>query len=102
MIGSIFLLTTSIWQIFQIVVIYGYIDFSYIISLGLEFIASLLLMIGFILCRGEQSRLAIVSPAGPQIPSVPTRFCPKCGKQIPTDAQFCPFCRWQVEGQKRK
>jgi len=64
-------------------------------------------MIGFILYQGEQSKRAqisygAVSPTGLQVQRVPVRFCPKCGRQVPTDAQFCPFCGWQAEGQKRK
>jgi len=111
MIGSIFLFILSIWHIFEAFFIYGYYyyyrGFDVLISSGLEFIASLLLMIGFIQYRGEQSKRAqigygAVSPTGPQIQGVPARFCPKCGKQIPIDAQFCPFCGWQAEGQKRK
>ena len=109
MVGSILLFIWSVWQIFETVFIYNsyYYDNYSIISVGLEFVASLLLMIGFIQYRGEQSKPAQVgygaaSMPGPQIQSVPERFCPKCGRQIPADAQFCPFCGWQAEGQKRK
>jgi len=110
MVGSILLFIWSVWQIFETFFIYNsyyYGDFSVFISSALEFIASLLLMIGFIQYRGEQSKLAqtgygAASMPGPQIQSVPERFCPKCGRQIPADAQFCPFCGWQAEGQKRK
>jgi hypothetical protein len=97
----------SIWHVFELFIFpYSYYLIFYLISSVLEFIASLLLMIGFILYQGEQSKRAqisygAVSPTGLQIQRVPARFCPKCGKQIPTDAQFCPFCGWQAEGKKK-
>lgn len=111
MVGSILLFILSCWHIFEIFLPYGhyyYISFPVFISIGLEFISALLLMIGFIQYRGEQSKRApqmdygVVSSTVSQIQGAPARFCPKCGKQISTDAQFCPFCGWQLEGQKRK
>ena len=29
----------------------------------------------------------------PQAPALPARFCIMCGKRIPGEAKFCPYCR---------
>jgi hypothetical protein len=113
MIGSIFMFILSCWHIVAEFLLYGHYYYGYYgldfwISIGLEFVTSLLLMIGFIMFRGEQSKLVSqisysqVPPSGPQAQGVTMRFCPKCGRQMPTDAQFCGFCGWQADGQKKK
>lgn len=113
MIGSIFMFVMSCWHILSALLFYGgyyhsYYGLDFWITYGLEFVASLLLMIGFITFRGEQSKnasqvgYAPVPPGTNQAQGGPMRFCPRCGRQIPSDAQFCGFCGWQAEGQKRK
>jgi hypothetical protein len=112
MIGSIFMFFMSCWNILSQFLFYGYYYYGYFGSLvfwipsGLEFVASLLLMIGFVMFRGEQSKQTSqigylpVPPGAAQAQGAPMRFCPKCGRQIPGDAEFCGFCRLQAEGQK--
>jgi ABC-type multidrug transport system permease subunit len=112
MIGSIFLFVLSCWNLLSIP-IYGYFfgifffsDFLTLMTYMLEFVASLLLMIGFIMFRREEARRVsqagyVSIPSGKtQAQAAPTRFCPKCGRQIPRDAEFCGFCGWQAEGQE--
>jgi hypothetical protein len=118
MIGSIIWFAFSCWQIFEVFFLYPFFwriyiysagwATSYFVSYGLPFVSSLLFMIGFIMYRGEQSRPVsgagnvTVSPTSPQVQGALARFCPKCGRQILADAQFCGFCGCQVEGTRRK
>lgn len=119
MIGSIIWFAYSCWQIFETFFLFPFFYGTYIYfgtswaipllaAYVLPFVSSLLLMIGFIMYRGEQSRPTsgaanvTVSPTTPQAQGAPARFCPKCGRQVLADAQFCGFCGSQVEGTKRK
>jgi hypothetical protein len=109
MIGSIVLFAMSCWNIVDLFLFFPiiYVNLDLLAYYGLQFVASLLLMIGFIVFRGEllklvsQSRLASVTPSAPLVQSVPMRFCPQCGRQIPVDAQSCSFCGWQAEKRKK-
>ncbi len=61
---------------------YDIFDFTYPV---LWLLASLLLMIGFILLRegGGPTRATTV------------RLCGKCGRSISANARFCPYCGWK-------
>jgi hypothetical protein len=119
MIGSIIWFAYQCWLIFEEFFLFPFYFGTYIyfgtgwtipllVAYVLPFVSSLLLMIGFIMFRGEQSRLAsaapnvAVPPTSPQAQGAPARFCPKCGRQVLADAQFCGFCGSPVEGTKRK
>ena len=89
--ASIFLLISSAWNIVLIVYydieFWGYIHFDIIDFIGpvMGIVASLLLMIGFIIFRGGDGLTS----------ATPTRLCPKCGRNIDVDAKFCPYCGWK-------
>ena len=85
--GVIFILM-SVWNLGGLILdfieyprYYGVFDF---IGPVLWLVASLLLMIGFIILRaGAESTPATV-----------VCLCSKCGRSISTDSKFCPYCGW--------
>jgi RNA polymerase subunit RPABC4/transcription elongation factor Spt4 len=106
MIGSIFWFVVACLQIANFI-LFGYYWFSIywivdLIAFSMNFVASLLIMIGFIKYRSEQSRIASrASLMMPQQPAAPMRaaattLCQNCGRPISTEAVFCPFCGWQT------
>ncbi len=40
--------------------------------------------------------------AAPPGPQVSMKKCPNCGKMVPSDAQFCPYCGYKFEDKKTK
>jgi hypothetical protein len=111
-IGSVFWFVKAIFDFiipwyyqFQYGSSYNYITFDYLTGPTLELVASLLLMIGFIMLRSKNS--AVPTPGTyPTFPtSTPTlsagsgRVCPNCGKQISANVKFCPSCGWRLTEQ---
>ncbi len=109
-VGSIFWFIKSIFDLaivgyYQIEYgeAYGsYLTFDYLTGPILEIVASLLVMIGFIVLRSQsaktsQSASYSVFPSATYTPQVSSpRVCPNCGRQVVSEAKFCPFCGWQV------
>jgi hypothetical protein len=105
-VGSILGLIAQFWTIF-VIILQGWEIFTEFLIVTPSIIAWILLLIGFTQFKNDYTKQS--SPTGYTAAPTPVpemrvsaRFCPKCGKQIPTDAQFCPFCGWQPEAQKRK
>ncbi len=109
MIGSIFLFVISAIGMVGLIIF----DLAYLRSLSsiifyvipyiFQFVATLLLMIGFIQYRGAQNRDARmaygapIAPPGLQTQNTYERFCPKCGRSITSNDNFCPHCGWQSQ-----
>ncbi len=46
-----------------------------------------------LLIRGGHARAAVqVPPATPAQPAAEVRTCRKCGKPLPAEGEYCPFC----------
>lgn len=58
--------------------------------------------------KPEEQPIAIVKPkipkkeAAPQQKKITLLYCPNCGEQVPTDANFCPFCGFNLQQYKNK
>jgi hypothetical protein len=111
-IGSVFWFVKAIFDFiipwyyqFQYGSSYNYITFDYLTGPTLEVVASLLLMIGFIMLRSRNSTV----PTPDRYPPYPTptlsagsdRVCPNCGKQISAKVKFCPSCGWRLAEQSQ-
>ena len=89
--AGVFFVIVTAWNLGTFVIDYidywGYYDFD-IMDFArpvLWFVASLLLMIGFIILRtGDESTSATTA-----------RLCAKCGRNISAEAKFCPYCGWK-------
>jgi hypothetical protein len=89
-IASIFLLVAFAWDIvlmfyyqLQYPDYYYYYEIIDYVKPIVGIVASLLLMIGFIMLHGSVG----ASSQGPS-----SRLCPNCGRKISADTKFCPFC----------
>ncbi len=59
------------------------------------------LAIANIMAQGMQSTVGMQQNAPPE-PQVGMKKCPKCGKMVPSDARFCPYCGHKFEEKRTK
>ena len=88
-IAGVFFVVFSAWNLGRIIIDFidypRYYDIIDFVGPVLWLIASLLLMIGFVILRGGDESTTFST----------TRLCAKCGRSISADAKFCPYCGWK-------
>jgi hypothetical protein len=87
-------LAIIIWGIGILISIpFGFVGIFWDDSSSMCFIVMIPLLIFFViglivLLKGREKQ--------PQL-SKPIRYCPKCGREIPFDAVFCPYCQYNFK-----
>jgi len=74
---------------------------SYLITALIQPVYPIALTFLYYSMAAKEAQLAPPPPPPPTVPPAPTpttplRFCLQCGRQIPLDAKFCPYCGKEI------
>ena len=85
---------STIFAVLSMVKLFGWIAMVVALGSGSTALASSILSTVAIVARGSPSAQPLARPVGEEVavPTALSRKCPFCGRDVPEQASFCPYC----------